>query len=323
LWIIASILAVGAVLVTPESLILLGPMRRSLTADSELTRETALATVRLGRIALAVGAVGVVALIVRWRAFVQSRLFTLVCREVPSGKTLCNGRIMNSSFWISVGAFAASLAYVAFAPSLLSHPQRLALAKEDGILEQTTALLFLCGSILSAIVAWKLFRERRPKTQHTTRRAIWHILIGLFFFLCFGEEISWGQRILGIETPESIRAVNVQGELNLHNMMGYFADQFFIVSMFAYGAVLPFLGNRYEFWRRSLYWVGLPLASIGLAIGFALASSVHGWTLYAVLSPKAGVRAAELREFLTALCCALVMVESFLRVTRSTSGKTD
>jgi hypothetical protein len=79
--------------------------------------------------------------------------------------------------------------------------------------------------------------------------------------------------------------------------------------MFVYGSVLPFLGSRYEFWRRSLYWVGLPLASLGLAIGFALASGIHDWTLYAVLPRDAGVRAAELRELHTGLCCALLMVE--------------
>lgn len=317
LWILAAILAAGAVLITPERLIQLGPMRQSLTADNELTRETALGTVRLGRVALAIGASGVVALIVLWRTFIHSRLCTLLCREAPPAEASGNRRVMNPSFWVSVGAFAASVVYVALAPSLLSRPQRLALAREDGILEQGTALLFLSASILSAIVAWKLFRQRPRGAQYATRRAIWHTLIGLFFFVCFGEEISWGQRILGIETPESLRTINVQGELNLHNMMGYFADQFFILGMFVYGALLPFLGNRYEFWRRSLYWLGLPLASIGLAVGFALASSVHGWTLYAVLPPEAGVRAAELREFLTALCCALLMVESLQFVARS------
>ncbi|HEV3002107.1 MAG TPA: hypothetical protein VGW75_15300 [Solirubrobacteraceae bacterium] len=42
------------------------------------------------------------------------------------------------------------------------------------------------------------------------------LAVGLFF--AAGEEISWGQRIFGVDTPESVRAENAQGELNVHNL---------------------------------------------------------------------------------------------------------
>ena len=32
-----------------------------------------------------------------------------------------------------------------------------------------------------------------------------------------GEEISWGQRIFGFETPDAIAEGNIQGETNIHN----------------------------------------------------------------------------------------------------------
>lgn len=309
LWLLGAAFGVLAVAFGPETLIALGPMRRSLTADNELTRETALATVRLGRAALAIGAVGIAVLIGFWRPIAKSRWVAAMCREEPSADTSRDGPLFNLSFRVSVGAFVATLAYVVLAPVLLSEASRAAVAREDGILEQATAVLFLVSSVMSMIVAWRLFPERRSSDPSTLRRVVWHVLLGLFFFLCFGEEISWGQRILGFETPESIKGINVQEETNLHNMMGYFADHLFILGMFIYGALLPFLASRYEFWRRSLYWVGLPLASLGLAIGFALASGIHDWSLYAVLPSGAGIRAAELREPLTALCCALLMVE--------------
>lgn len=35
---------------------------------------------------------------------------------------------------------------------------------------------------------------------------------------CAGEEISWGQRILGFETPDALREVNRQDEFTLHNV---------------------------------------------------------------------------------------------------------
>ena len=33
-----------------------------------------------------------------------------------------------------------------------------------------------------------------------------------------GEEISWGQRIFNIATPETISQMNVQDETNIHNL---------------------------------------------------------------------------------------------------------
>lgn len=39
-------------------------------------------------------------------------------------------------------------------------------------------------------------------------------------WLVFGfEEISWGQRVIGWETPESLEALNYQNETNLHNVL--------------------------------------------------------------------------------------------------------
>ena len=36
-------------------------------------------------------------------------------------------------------------------------------------------------------------------------------------FVCL-EEISWGQRIFGFQTPEGIRDINAQREFNIHNL---------------------------------------------------------------------------------------------------------
>ena len=43
------------------------------------------------------------------------------------------------------------------------------------------------------------------------------IFIGFFFVA--GEELSWGQRIIGIETTEYFKENNAQQELNLHNLV--------------------------------------------------------------------------------------------------------
>ena len=45
--------------------------------------------------------------------------------------------------------------------------------------------------------------------------------LGMIFVA--GEEISWGQRLLGLETPDDLEEINKQGETNLHNIGGVLA----------------------------------------------------------------------------------------------------
>jgi hypothetical protein len=81
------------------------------------------------------------------------------------------------------------------------------LCREDGALESLSALFYL----LSAGIFLRLFITRRPPNY-------WHMAFAALFFAAFGEEISWGQRILGFATPEALGGINVQNELNIHNI---------------------------------------------------------------------------------------------------------
>lgn len=83
---------------------------------------------------------------------------------------------------------------------------------EDGPMEYLTVVLLL-------LAAWLAVRAmRRPDAGFTKaeRGLLIAFAVGLVFLA--GEEISWGQRILGIETPEALKQSNVQGEINLHNL---------------------------------------------------------------------------------------------------------
>jgi hypothetical protein len=45
------------------------------------------------------------------------------------------------------------------------------------------------------------------------------LLLSLLYLFGMGEEISWGQRIFGVESPEFFTAHNAQRETNLHNLV--------------------------------------------------------------------------------------------------------
>jgi hypothetical protein len=85
-------------------------------------------------------------------------------------------------------------------------------AIEDGPVEYGTAVGLLLGSI--ALLA------RIPAGTRRFGR-VFAILTGLYallFFFAAGEEISWGQRLFGLESPDYFLRHNDQSELTLHNM---------------------------------------------------------------------------------------------------------
>ena len=315
MWLLAILLGAASALLDSEAMIALGPMAKSLTSDNDLTRQTAETTLGIFRIGLLAGAALVLAWIVSWRRWAGSRLVAFVYRQPLPPRDASEPSVLNASFFIALAAFAASITYVLLAPTLLTGPSRAFVGEEDGIVEVISALCFLCASCVSFLTVKRIRRGQRPLATVQRRQAGWHALMGVFFFLCCGEEISWGQRIFGFETPDAIAEINVQSEVNLHNMLGYLTDHVFIIAVAVYGVLLPALAHRYEFWRRSLNWTGLPLASPGLMIGFGLSSALHKW-VFSDIWIRAGLRAEELRETLTALCFMLVMIECFRRASR-------
>ncbi len=116
--------------------------------------------------------------------------------------------------------------------------------EEDGFFEYLTASLFFVSSVLMLRLALK--RNR------------FFFLFFLLLFIGAGEEISWGQRILQLDTPDSIKKMNVQGELTIHNLEFVNRENFnqtvksgwrkaltinglYRIFIFTYGFGLPFL----------------------------------------------------------------------------------
>ncbi len=96
------------------------------------------------------------------------------------------------------------------------------------------------------------------------------MLLAIFFFLVFAEEVSWGQRIFSWATPEAWSQINTHHETNIHNLFdaGKFTpERFLTIFVATYGVFLP-LADRY--WPRAeafIDWTGVPVppvATVGL-----------------------------------------------------------
>jgi hypothetical protein len=99
-------------------------------------------------------------------------------------------------------------------------------------------------------------------------------LLGLtvVFFFGFGEEISWGQRIFGWGTPESLQTANTQDETNLHNL-GFFSgalnmDTMFQLFWLVIGVIIPVMALWAAPRRFFQRWV--PIFAVALAPLFVL-----------------------------------------------------
>lgn len=95
------------------------------------------------------------------------------------------------------------------------------LAAEDGPIEYLAALGLVVASVafLLAGLRWR----RDPGVPRLVVVAVFGL--AAVFLLGAGEEISWGQRLLGVPTPEAVAAVNAQGELTLHNLTAFQGDE--------------------------------------------------------------------------------------------------
>ncbi|MET0201749.1 MAG: hypothetical protein ABW245_07835, partial [Gaiellaceae bacterium] len=67
--------------------------------------------------------------------------------------------------------------------------------------------------------------------------------LGLLLLFAAGEEISWGQRIIGFRPPALFLEHNFQQESNLHNLLKGMLDTRWMVLMVAllYGVIAPYV----------------------------------------------------------------------------------
>ncbi len=89
------------------------------------------------------------------------------------------------------------------------------LLTENQPVELLTFVALFIGSILSGRLGYKAWQNGERFTLK--------LFYGLFAFLLFlvaMEEIAWGQWFFGFETPESLKAINRQEEVTLHNIEG-------------------------------------------------------------------------------------------------------
>ena len=160
------------------------------------------------------------------------------------------------------------------------------LTREDSVVETVGALSFL-GAALGFCLIYRKNRKIRSNRGLGNRSEVTALLLGLFFLVCFLEEISWGQRVFGVETPEVLVRANRQGEINIHNLRWFHGhkddgsrksflkllingDRLFSVFWLVFGVTVPLL-DRYSQRLRTLFSdIGMPVLPVAFSVFFVL-----------------------------------------------------
>lgn len=168
--------------------------------------------------------------------------------------------------------------------------------REDRVIENTTVSLFAVGFIAMVVATC-----RHPAVKGAKRRAFFLICWALLLLVFTGEEISWGQRIFDLPTPEFLKDnMGGQDELNIHNVA--WVDQFWggkfrwlTVLVLTTGFLMPVAKQ----FRRIGKWFSaytLPVPQPHYIVLF-----VGGYLFCKLTYPRMGNPSAEVRECVFAL----------------------
>ncbi len=303
-FLLSFLLAALAIILNPERLSAIGIMDTSLASENDLTRNTALATVVVARSAMGFAAALFLLLAIAAPRIEASSWFKRRLSEgsaFPHNYEISQRHLFNTSLVIAGTAIALAVTYLVAAEAVFDQETLDWINYEDGFLEWLSAAILIGSSILALVFA----------RQMPTKSLKWmYFFLAFLFFVMFGEEISWGQRQIGFQTPEQLGSINVQNEVNLHNSFGYLFDHLFILCFFIWGCVVPALYWIDPIWRWFQSRLGLPFPSLGLALAMFVVSLFQPELTDRFIGDVPGLRVAELRETLSALCFLLLMWES-------------
>ena len=126
---------------------------------------------------------------------------------------------------------------------------------EDSWVEHLTVAVFLLAGIV-LFVAALINRRIFPRCVY--------VLGGMMMLFFAGEEISWGQRIIGFETPDFLVDLNYQSEFNIHNIRVFNYDYIFILQRHVLLALC--IAGSAAFFSRKDRVFGIPLPPIVLTL---------------------------------------------------------
>lgn len=198
------------------------------------------------------------------------------------------------------------------------------LTLEDGFFETSGAILFLFASLIFFFTYYST-RSTHSQFPRLIKGNIIFLLLSIIFLFGFLEEISWGQRYLNIETPEMLKKINLQQEINIHNLKIFHRlnenghksgwdlmlniDRLFSVFWFSCCIVLPLLCAFNNPFKNIINKLNIPILPLFFGLVFFINYITSKLILINQITPIRTV--IEIKEFNCALLFFIVSIWFF------------
>jgi hypothetical protein len=188
----------------------------------------------------------------------------------------------NTKLFSRPGLYISLSLYFIFGFTTLAFGNQVAamMFDEDRYFENIGAISLFIASGLS-FYAFYIALKAPKKAGIFWGKQLAYLGLALLYFFGGGEEISWGQRILGIEEPANLAEVNVQDEINVHNLAVFEnsallkADNIFSVFWFGFAVLVP-AGSLLFDWFRNLASKWMPIVHWGIGLLFLFNYAIAG-----------------------------------------------
>jgi hypothetical protein len=189
------------------------------------------------------------------------------------------------------------------------------LVREDSIIEYVTFFGFFISGVLFLLAFVRSTEGNNVFGVIRTRKNLIYLGLALALFFGAGEELSWGQRLIGFDTPEVLEE-NEQEEFTIHNLPLFDTvnetnlfqmNRMFLYFWFGFGVALPvsaLASRRLRDWYAALGVPVVPLVLGGLFLVNYVLSKVYD-PLDMVRESYDG-RLSEIRESQEAVLFALI-----------------
>jgi hypothetical protein len=151
------------------------------------------------------------------------------------------------------------------------------LTEEDQFAETMQVLCYTAACVMCVLVVRYQFKAKQWLIGAL------YVVLGCGLVFLVGEEMSWGQRVFGWTTPESMVAINKQEETNLHNIHGVgHSFKWIQLLVGAYGTILPLVFLRKDLLARFRKLVDAVVPHWSLVLFFM---PMFIWKLFRNLGP--------------------------------------
>lgn len=168
---------------------------------------------------------------------------------------------------------------------------------EDHMFEWIGTLFLLASSVLFFI---RFLNDKNGNDFYLfkTNKNYFFFFLSLLFFFAFGEEISWGQRLFNIQTPEVLKRINYQDETNIHNLKIFIGllDQGRLFNYFwiTFCLIIPLLNWKSAVSAKFFNKINMPIVPLWLALTFFISYSIY--LVFDLSYPKLFHAISELKE---------------------------